>query len=125
MKALLLREVNTYVEMWSHSRHHDPLGGSVASIYRSLLVVLKRLPLMTAMYARDEQMFGKYLSRRGSFFAIWPPDPGPTRELLQAMQEIGAVRPDINTRAVAFILDALAPSIVSALSPHNRGPRDD
>ena len=65
---------------------------------------------MTAMYTRDEQTFGKYLCRPGNFFASWPPDPGPTREYLRAMQEVGAVRQDINTRAVAFILDALTPS---------------
>ncbi|SRR5258707_11564498 len=125
VEALLLREMNTYVQMWSHYLDRDPLGGTVASVYRSLLVVLKQLPLMTAMYTRDEQMFGKYLSRPGSFFAHWPPDPGPTREFLQTMQEVGAVRQDINTRAAAFILDALAPSILAALSPHKRGPRDD
>jgi len=125
VEALLLREVSTYVKMWSHYLDRDPLGGTVASVYRSLLVVLKQLPLMTAMYTRDERTFGKYLSRPGSFFADWPPDPGPTREFLQAMQAVGAVRQDINTRAVAFILDALAPSILAALSSHKRGPLDD
>ena len=125
VEALLLREMKTYVDLWSHSLDSDPLGGTIASVYRSLLVVLKKLPLMTAMYTRDEQMFGKYLSRPGSFFAHWPPDPGSTREVLQAMQEVGAVRQDINMRAVAFILDALAPAILAALSSHNRGRRDD
>ena len=41
------------------------------------------------------------------------------------MQEIGVVREDINTRAMAFILDALAPSILAALSSHTKAPRDD
>jgi AcrR family transcriptional regulator len=125
VEALLLREMHTYVNIWSDYLDRDPLGGTVASVYRSLLVVLKQLPLMTAMYTRDEQTFGKYLSRPGSFFASWPPDPGPTRELLQAMQAVGAVRQDINTRSVAFILDALAPSILAALSSHKRGPHND
>jgi AcrR family transcriptional regulator len=125
VEALLLREMNTYLEMWSHYLDSDPLGGSVASVYRSLLSVLKQLPLMTAMYTRDEQTFGKYLSRPGNFFAYWPPDPGPTRDFLQAMQAVGAVRQDINTRAVAFILDALTPSILAALSSHTRAPLDD
>src|SRR5947209_14165421 len=125
VEALLLREMNTYVKMWSHYLDRDPLGGTVASVYRSLLVVLKQLPLMTAMYTRDEQTFGKYLSRPGNFFASWPPDPGPTREYLQAMQEIGVVRQDINTRAMAFILDTLTPSILAALSSHTKAPLDD
>jgi AcrR family transcriptional regulator len=125
VEALLLRELNTYVKLWSDYLDSDPLGGSVASVFRSLLVVVKQLPLMTAMYTRDEQTFGKYLSRPGTFFASWPPDPGPTRDVLQAMQEVGAVRRDINTSAVAFMLDALAPSILAALSSHTRGPLDD
>ena len=74
VEALLLREMNAYLEIWSHYLDSDPLGGSVASVYRSLLAVLKQLPLMTAIYTRDEQTFGKYLSRPGSFFAAWPPD---------------------------------------------------
>src|SRR5215813_3882798 len=62
VEALLLREMDTYVHAWSHSLDTDPLGGTVASVYRSLLVVLKQFPLMTAMYTRDEATFGKYLS---------------------------------------------------------------
>ena len=41
------------------------------------------------------------------------------------MQEVGVVRQDINTRAMAFILDALTPSILAALSSHTKAPLDD
>lgn len=125
IEALLLREMNTYLEIWSHYLDSDPLGGSVSSVYRSLLVVLKQLPLMTAMYTQDEQTFGKYLSRPGSLFAYWPPDPGTTQDYLQEMQKVGAVRQDINTRAIAFILDTLAPSVLQSLSSRARAPLDD
>ena len=125
IEALLRRELSTYGEIWNDYLDRDPLGGTVASVFRGLLATLRQLPLMAAMYTRDEQMFGKYLSRPGGFFASWPPDPGPTREYLQAMQEVGAVRQDINTSAVAFILDALTPSILAALSAHTKAPLDD
>ena len=125
IKALLLREVNSYTDAWNRYLERDPLGGTVASVYRGLLATLKQFPLMAAMYTRDGQTFGKYLYRPGSFFASFPPDPGPTRAYLQAMQEIGVVRQDINTSAMAFILDALAPSILAALSAHTRAPLDD
>ncbi|GLV60306.1 hypothetical protein KDH_71260 [Dictyobacter sp. S3.2.2.5] len=125
LEALVLREMNTYLEIWSRYLDSDPLGGTVASVYRSLLAVLKPLPLMTAIYTRDEQTFGKYLSRPGNIFAYWPPDPGPTRVFLQAMQEVGVVRQDINTRAMAFILDALSSSILAALSSHTDSSRPD
>jgi AcrR family transcriptional regulator len=119
IKALLQRELNLYTEAWKRYLDSDPMGGAVASVYRGLLATLKQYPLMTAMYRRDEQTFGKYLSRPGNFFAFWPPDPGPTGEYLQAMQEIGVVRQEINTRAAAFILDALAPAILAALDDSN------
>jgi len=125
IKALLLREVNSYAEVWNRYLDRDPLGGTVASVYRGLLAALKQLPLMAAMYTRDEQTFGNYLSRPGNFFTSWPPDPGPTQEFLQEMQAIGAVRQGVNTRAIAFILDALAPSILAALSSRGKAPRDD
>jgi AcrR family transcriptional regulator len=125
IQALLLREVKLYADVWNHYLEYDPQGGTVASVYRGLLATLKQLPLMAAIYRRDEQTFGKYLSRPGSFFVAWPPDPGPTREYLQAMQEIGAVRQDINTRAMAFILDALAPTILATLSAQTKAPLDD
>src|SRR5215469_4112696 len=125
IKSLLLRELNTYVDVWNHYLERDPLGGTVASVYRGLLAALKQLPLMAAMYTRDEQTFGKYLSRPGSFFASWPPDPGPTRNYLEDMQELGVVRQDINTKAMAFILDALTPSILAALSSHTKARLDD
>lgn len=41
------------------------------------------------------------------------------------MQEIGVVRQDINTKAMAFILDALTPSILAALSSDTKAPLDD
>jgi AcrR family transcriptional regulator len=125
IQALLLRELNTYADVWDRYLESDPLGGTVASVYRGLLAALKQLPLMTAMYTRDSETFGNYLRRPGNFFTSWPPDPGPTREYLQAMQEIGVVRQDINTKAMAFILDALTPSILAALSSHRSVPLDD
>ncbi len=41
------------------------------------------------------------------------------------MQEIGIVRQDINTRAMAFILDALTPSMLAALASHTKAPLGD
>jgi AcrR family transcriptional regulator len=125
IQALLLREVNSYTIVWKRYFKSDPLGSTVASGYRGLLAALKQFPLMATMYTQDAQTFGTYLSRPGSFFANFPPDPGPTREYLQAMQEIGVVRQDINTRAMAFILGALVPSILAALSSHRSAPLDD
>jgi AcrR family transcriptional regulator len=120
IKALVLRELRVYAEAWQRYLASDPLGGSVASVYRGLLVTLRQLPLMAAIYTKDERVFGKYLSKPDSFFVSWPPDPGPTRAYLQTMQAIGVVRLDVNTQAMAFILDALTPALLSALSEQGK-----
>ena len=46
--ALLKREMNSYIEEWDRYLDRDPLGGSVASVYRSLLVEMKRRPLLAS-----------------------------------------------------------------------------
>ncbi len=50
IKALLLRELNIYAEVWNRYLDSDPLGGTVASVYRGLLAALKQLLLMTARH---------------------------------------------------------------------------
>lgn len=124
LEALIVRELGKYGEMWSHSLAADPLGGSVASIYRSMLPALKQLPLMAAILTRDEQTFGKYLRKPGNLFAYLSTTI-TTRDALQAMQELGVVRQDVNIAAMAFILDALTPSILETLSSHREEPCGD
>jgi hypothetical protein len=41
------------------------------------------------------------------------------------MQEVGAVRQDIDTRAMAFVLDALTPFTLAALSSRTKASLDD
>jgi len=52
------------------------------------------------------------------------PTTSLTLDFLQAMQEAGAVRQDVNIAAMAFIMDALTPSILETLSAHRAEPRD-
>lgn len=122
--ALIIRELERYADMWSQAIKADPLGGSIASLYRGMVPVLKQLPLMTAMLARDEQTFGKYLRKPGNILASLS-TPITTRDFLQTMQEIGAVRQDVNIAAMALIIDTLTPATLEALSPHRKEPSGD
>lgn len=124
LEALIIREMRTYVEVWSAHIEADPLGGTVASIYRSVLYALKQLPLMAALLTRDEGIFGKYLRKPGNFFARLP-TTSVTQGFLQVMQEAGVVRQDVNISAMAFILDTLSPAILDTLSVRGLEPRDD
>lgn len=124
VEALIVREMSTYAEAWSNHLEADPLGGTVASVYRSMLHALKPLPLMAAILTRDKGTFGKYLHKPGNLFTRLS-TTSLTRDFLQAMQEAGAVRQDVNIAAMAFILDALTPAILETLSSHRKEPRGD
>lgn len=122
--ALIIRELERYADMWSQALKADPLGGSIASIYRGIVPILKQMPLMVAILTRDEQTFGKYLRKPGNILASLA-TPITTRDTLQAMQELGVVRQDVNIAAMAFIMDALTPATLEALSPHREETSDD
>jgi AcrR family transcriptional regulator len=124
VEALIVRELERYGALWSQTLKADPLGGSIASIYRGMVPVLKQLPLMAAILVQDEQTFGKYLRKPGNLFIHFTPTV-TTREALQAMQELGVVRQDVNIVAMTFIMDALTPAILETLSFHREEPSAD
>ena len=124
VEALIVRELGRYGALWSQTLEADPLGGSVASIYRGMVPTLKHLPLMAAILTRDEQTFGKYLRKPGNLLASLA-SPILTRDALQTMQELGVVRQDVNIVAMAFIIDALTPVILQTLSFHREALAGD
>jgi AcrR family transcriptional regulator len=103
--AVVLRELNRYADAWRAELDADPRAGSVASIYRAMVRSLKTLPLASAIVARDEQVLGRYLRKRGSLPTIG------TEELLRIMQEAGALRAGLDIGAVAYLLDSLTPAL--------------
>lgn len=123
IEALMTREMKRYAETWNHYLEADPLGGTVASIYRGVLHTLKQMPLMAAILTRDKETFGKYLNKPGNLFTRLP--SSLTLDFLQAMQEAGAVRQDVNVAAMAFILDALTPAILETLNSSIEERRGD
>jgi len=114
VEALIVREMSMYAEAWRKQLDADPLGGTVASVHRGMLHALKPFPLMVAIVTRDEEIFGKYLRKPDNLFTRLPENL--TLEFLQAMQEGGAVRQDVNVVAMAFIMDSLTPAILEALA---------
>jgi AcrR family transcriptional regulator len=124
VEALIVRELEKYMALWSQVLEADPQGGNVASIYRTMVPTLRHLPLMAAILTRDEEIFGKYLRKPSSLFTSLVP-PMATRDVLQAMQALGVVRQDVSTRAMAFILDALTPAMLETLSARREEPSAD
>lgn len=111
LEALIAREMLNYGAIWFEHLEADPNGGTVASIYRSVIYALNKSPLMGAIVKRDEKTFGKYLRKKGNIFQGMQ-SPSMTRDFLQAMQDAGAVRKEVNIPAMAYILDSLSHSMV-------------
>nr|BBH87542.1 hypothetical protein KTC_22930 [Thermosporothrix sp. COM3] len=116
--ALIFRELMRYAETWHACFEADPQSGTVAAIYRSTLAAIKQLPLAVPLLTRDEHIFGKYLRKPGNVFTQLT-NVSVTRDFLQAMREVGAIRNDVSIDAMAVIMDKLSLSIIEALSsPH-------
>jgi len=111
LEALIAREMRKYGELWIEHIEADPKGGTVAGLHRSLLYALQHSPFMAAIVSRDEHAFGKYLRKPGNLFAAMQ-TPTKTRDLLQAMQNAGAVRPGVNIPAMAYIMDVISYGLV-------------
>ncbi|WP_037368287.1 TetR/AcrR family transcriptional regulator [Amycolatopsis orientalis] len=121
--AVVARELDRYATAWRERLEADPEGGSVGSMARAMLGALKTLPLAAAIVARDEEVFGKYLRKPGSHFQRQPP-AARTREFLDAMRDAGVLRPEVDTRAMAFLTDALTPAVRRAFLRGGDAPAD-
>ncbi|MFG2074684.1 DNA-binding transcriptional regulator, AcrR family [Nonomuraea maritima] len=115
VEAVMVRELDAYTEAWRDHVAADPRGGSAAGVYRAMVHALEELPLAAAIVARDAEVFGKYLRRPGNLFERDTECLG-TLGFLRAMREAGAVRRNVDVRAVAFILDALTPALLRRLA---------
>lgn len=118
VEAIVHRELNRYADRWRDELRADPQGGSAASVLRATARALQSLPMAAAIVARDELIFGKYLRRPANIFERVRKPLG-THRFLRVMQEAGTIRPEVDVRSVAFILDAVSRALRHTF-PHDR-----
>jgi len=111
-EALLEREVTAHSKRWFELTEQDPGGGSIAAMYRNTLVALDESAFMSAMFRRDSSVLGSYLKKPDNFFARQG-DTNVRYEFVKMMQEVGAVRDDIEPRVIAHIMNMLAYGLVA------------
>ncbi|MGW4843471.1 TetR/AcrR family transcriptional regulator [Nocardia brasiliensis] len=122
VEATVRRELGRYAQAWRAHLLADPHAGSVASVYRAMVHTLSGLPLAAAIVARDPDILGKYPAKPGNVFERLA-NTG-TRDFLRAMQEAGTLRPEVDVRTTAYILDALTPAIRRTLPIGGTAPAD-
>jgi TetR/AcrR family acrAB operon transcriptional repressor len=112
LDALVLREMKAYARAWVEAVEADPDGGRIGGMYRCALKALAGNPIMSALLRRDQRLFGAALRRPGGLLAA--SRTGSSRQaFVEAMQQAGALRRDLDPAVTAHILNMLSYGLVS------------
>ena len=113
-EALLTREMMQYADRWLDRLDADEDGGTLAGMYKNMLYALNESAFMKALFTQDQWVFGTYLHKPNNIFSQAPGDqPTPRFQFVKAMQEAGAIRPDVDPQVTAHIMNMLAYSLVA------------
>jgi AcrR family transcriptional regulator len=120
LEVLIQREMRKYGEAWIERIEADPLGGTIGSLFRSIIYATNQTPFMAAIVKKDEAIFGKYLRKPGNILAAMQ-GPNMSRELLEELQKAGAIRQGVNLAVVAYIMDLISYGLVGASEVPSQG----
>jgi AcrR family transcriptional regulator len=110
--ALIRHEVLQYMDSWLQHIEADPRGGTIGGIYRAVLYAINSRPLMAAVMRRDRRVMGSYLRKPSSPFASMQSASLATG-FLQALQDAGTVRKDVDAAVMSHIMDMLAYGLIT------------
>ncbi|MBV7335163.1 TetR/AcrR family transcriptional regulator [Chloroflexi bacterium TSY] len=110
-EGLLMRETMTYQKRWLELIDADPKGGTIGGMYKSILYAMESSPLISAMFRQDGRVLGSYLRKPGTLFSRR--NQSIRYEFVKMMQDVGAVRKDVDPKVTAHIMDMLAYGLVS------------
>jgi TetR/AcrR family acrAB operon transcriptional repressor len=124
-EALLLREIRQYTEEWFTFIEADPKGGTLPVMIRVALTILKKRPLLLALFSRDKRVLGDFMRRQDPEF--YSKRLSYSHEFIALMQQAGVVRKELDPAVVAYLLtcinygfvmvdDALAPSQIPPIA---------
>ncbi|WP_114854994.1 TetR/AcrR family transcriptional regulator [Brachybacterium sp. YJGR34] len=114
--ALLARTLRRYLGTWRQALADDPSPGTVPSIYRATVRTVVADRLLTAVYTRDETVWGRYLRRDDHQLPRLGGD-SPTHSFLLAMRRAGTVRDGVDLASVAVVMDSTTPALLRHLAP--------
>lgn len=111
-EALLFREMWRYGEAWLAAVEVDPQGGALGGVYKNVLYGLNNSRFMAAIFKQDPRILGNYLHKPDNIFRSMEAY-AMRAEFIQAMQEVGAVRQDVDPAVIAHIMEMLGFGLVS------------
>jgi TetR/AcrR family acrAB operon transcriptional repressor len=110
--TLLQREIQQYAQTWLERIEADPRGGTMGGIYRAVLGAINSRPFMAAIMRQDRRVLGNYLRQPNNIFRDMQSN-AVSAGMLQALQEVGVVRQDVDPVLTAHIMDMLSYGLVT------------
>lgn len=126
-EALLLREMKNFAETWYEGVQNDPRGGTIGGMYKNMLYAINANPFMRAIFKQDRAVFGNYLRKPDNMFKNQQPGGG-REEFIRMMQDMGAVRKDLDPVTAAHIINMMAYGLVAMdeiMAPEDIPPVED
>lgn len=111
-EALLRRELRRFNELWLTRVETDPLGGTISGMFKNLLLALRESAFTRAIFKNDVSVLGSYLQNPNGLFRK-PRRHHTRREFVERMQAAGGVRPDLDAKVTAHILNMISFALVA------------
>lgn len=122
---LIWREIWDFTGAWIKQIEGDESITTFAAMYRDLLARFKDKPLLMAMFTKDKRILGtSFFVRNDNFFSM---RFMVGEEFFKYMQDAGAIRQDINTRTLSYVMAMLAYGFISVdeVIPAEKAPPID
>lgn len=114
--AMLNREFHGMYGLIVQNIERDPRGGLLSRMYTYILSAVYERPLAKTLFVIDREALNSIM--RNSHSYSYTPSIGIRGELIEALQEAGMVRPDVDARMVSSVLSACSAGL-ALTAPHD------
>jgi len=116
MVAMLNREFNGMYSVIVQNIERDSRGGLLSRMYTYIFSAVYERPLAKTLYVIDREALNSIMRNSHSF--VYTPTIGIQAELVEALQQAGMVRLDVDVRTVSSVLKACSAGL-ALTAPHD------
>lgn len=116
MVAMLNREFQGMYGLIVQNIDRDPRGGLLSRMYTYILSAVYERPLAKTLFVIDREALNSIMRNSHSF--SYTPTIGIRGELIEALQDVGMVRRDIDANMVSSVLSACSAGL-ALTAPHD------
>lgn len=116
MVAMLNREFHGMYGLIVQNVERDPRGGLLSRMYTYILSAVYERPLAKTLFVIDREALNSIMRNAHSY--AYTPNVGIRAELIEALQEVGMVRADVDALTVSSVLSACSAGL-ALTAPHD------